>query len=73
MGVRNLANAFKKGDIVALKSGGVPMTVDLCPFDDGPRTSHQKHLYRCVWQKGANPEFEYYGEHVLKTYEPPKK
>jgi hypothetical protein len=28
-----LANKFKHGDVVVMKSGGPPMTVDACPGD----------------------------------------
>lgn len=58
-----MAGEFKAGDIVQLKSGGPPMTVE---EDD------RRGRYRCVWFKGASMEGGYFQEQSLKLYEPPK-
>lgn len=63
-----MANAFKAGDVVQLKSGGPPMTVNHAPNDYDTAL-----LYDCVWFKGASKEYAKFLEHVLVAYEPPKK
>lgn len=70
MGV-HLANKFKKGDVVVLKSGGPPMTVDALPGEQHYRKADDE--YWCEWFKGASKEAATFGEHVLQAYEPPKK
>lgn len=62
-----MANAFKHGDIVVLKSGGPPMTVDAVP---GEWQYHMKE-YRCLWFKGATASQGGYEEHVLVKYVKP--
>jgi uncharacterized protein YodC (DUF2158 family) len=66
-----MANAFGKGDVVVLKSGGPPMTVDEVP---GVR-KYQKgdDEYLCKWFKGATADQGSYGEHLLQKYVPPAK
>ena len=68
-----MANKFEKGDVVVLKSGGVPMTVDLCPGDNAPTAVKPITQYRLVWQKGATPVQHLYAEHVLEAYTFPVK
>jgi uncharacterized protein YodC (DUF2158 family) len=65
-----MANKFNKGDVVVLKSGGVPMTVDGVPGDVLPG-GREREEYRLVWQKGASPQQHAYPEHVLETYVKP--
>lgn len=60
-----MANVFKNGDIVVLKSGGVPMTIDASP-GEATRTT-----YLCVWQKGATHQQHGYSEQVLEKYVKP--
>lgn len=67
-----MADKFNKGDVVVLKSGGVPMTVDTCPGEHGA-TGYKLTEYRCVWQKGATHMQHSYPEHVLQTFAPPLK
>lgn len=64
-----MANKFKHGDVVVMKSGGPPMTVDKVP---GEMQYHDDE-YRCEWFKGATAQFGNFGEHLLEKYEPPKK
>ncbi len=69
-----LANKFKKGDVVVLKSGGVPMTVDKVPGDVLSEYSGTVYDdYRLVWQKGATSQQHVYPEHVLEAFTPPAK
>ena len=68
-----MANKFNKGDVVVLKSGGVPMTVDICPGEKMSASSDPMTQYRLVWQKGATHMQHIYPEHVLETYTPPAK
>ncbi len=69
-----LANKFKKGDIVVLKSGGPPMTVDQIPGEAKRAYPHKpRDDYLCEWFKGATAAHGGYGEHLLEKYEPPKK
>lgn len=68
-----LANKFKKGDVVVLKSGGVPMTVALCPGDTAEHATRPMTEYRLVWQKGATNMTHTYPEHVLEAFTPPTK
>jgi uncharacterized protein YodC (DUF2158 family) len=66
-----LANKFKKGDVVVLKSGGPPMTVEALPGEVQYRKQNDE--YMCVWFKGATADEHSYPEHVLQIYEPPAK
>ena len=69
-----MANKFNAGDVVVLKSGGPPMTVDKVPGDRPHATSSQILTeYRCEWFRGATAERGGFGEHVLEIYVPPKK
>lgn len=69
-----MATKFEKGDVVVLKSGGPPMTVDQVigeqssdfPFDT-------RKDYRCEWFKGATANHGSYGEHLLQVFVPPAK
>jgi uncharacterized protein YodC (DUF2158 family) len=63
-------NLFKHGDIVVLKSGGPPMTVDRVPGQNIGYGSPQEG-YRCEWFKGATAAHGTYGEHLLEKYVPP--
>lgn len=58
-----MADAFKPGDIVQLKSGGPSMTV----------SELKNGQYHCQWFKGASKESAYFREETLKMYEAPKK
>lgn len=68
-----MANAFQKGDVVVLKSGGPPMTVDKVPGEPTPSAGILRKEYACEWFKGAVAARGTYGEHLLKFYEPPAK
>lgn len=64
-----MANKFKKGDVVVLKSGGPKMTVtgfwqgfyDKMPSDD---------RYNTVWFKENDPQHSDFHEDVLELAEP---
>lgn len=60
-----MANEYKPGDIVQLKSGGPPMTVSRVGIDG--------EGYWCTWFKGASKESSHFDEETLKIYEAPKK
>lgn len=69
-----MANAFKKGDTVVLKSGGPPMGVDEVPGDKAAAYPYNiRTTYRVEWFKGATAAHGEYGEHLLEKYVPPKK
>jgi uncharacterized protein YodC (DUF2158 family) len=69
-----MANAFKKGDVVILKSGGPPMTVDKVPGDHLNDFSESvADDYHVAWFKGATASHGRYPEHVLEKYTPPVK
>jgi len=69
-----MANAFKKGDIVVLKSGGPPMTVDKLPGEPASKYDHDGlDGYRCEWFKGASAAHGVYAEHLLEPYVKPTK
>jgi uncharacterized protein YodC (DUF2158 family) len=70
-----MANAFKKGDVVVLKSGGPPMTVDVVPGESVGILSGlgESDVYVCQWFKGATAERGPYGEHLLEKYIRPAK
>jgi uncharacterized protein YodC (DUF2158 family) len=55
--------SIKKGDVVQLKSGGPPMTVESTGGDS----------VWCVWFDGTKPMGKGFAEHTLKPYEPPPK
>jgi uncharacterized protein YodC (DUF2158 family) len=67
-----LADKFKKGDIVVLKSGGPPMTVHELPskpnYDGKPQG-----YYATVWFKGASKQAGHFEEHLLEKFTPPAK
>ncbi|WP_083967212.1 DUF2158 domain-containing protein [Methylosinus sp. R-45379] len=63
---KNKTYAFKQGDIVVLKSGGPPMTIDELP-------NLMLDSYSTRWFKGATQEHGRFGEHLLVKYEPPAK
>ncbi|MCG7364371.1 DUF2158 domain-containing protein [Roseomonas sp. ACRSG] len=67
-----MANAFNKGDVVVLKSGGPPMTVDEVP-GDRQFMGGERSNYRLEWFKGATPVHGEYAEHLLKKFTPPVK
>ena len=67
-----MANKFKHGDLVVMKSGGPPMTVDKVPGDpkyDG--ASAKTNEYHCEWFKGATAQNGDFAEHLLEAYVPP--
>lgn len=68
-----MADAFKKGDVVVLKSGGMPMTVKYCPGEGPPTRMRSDDDYLCVWHHGAKSEAGAYPEHVLEQYDLKKK
>ena len=66
-----MANAFNLGDLVQLKSGGPPMTVDEVP---GQATFLEpREDYKCVWFKGATRDQSAFAEHLLQPYVAPAK
>jgi len=67
-----MANKFKHGDVVVMKSGGPPMTIDKVPGDRG-YGGGTLNEYHCEWFKGATAQRGAFGEHLLEKYEPPKK
>lgn len=63
---------FSYGDLVQLKSGGPPMTVEGLP---GERI-HARHApgnYWCTWFKGATRDSGGFPEHIIQAYVPPSK
>ena len=67
-----MADKFKKGDVVVMKSGGPPMTVDELPsvlnFSGEPRG-----YYEVCWFKGASSKSGRFSEHLLEEYVKPTK
>jgi uncharacterized protein YodC (DUF2158 family) len=55
---------FQEGDVVQLKSGGLPMTVEM--WDEG------LNQYTCVWFEKSKAHREYFSPVVLVKYERPK-
>ncbi|MCE3289371.1 MAG: hypothetical protein K0R83_1383, partial [Caulobacter sp.] len=69
-----LANKFQKGDVVVIKSGGPPMTIDKVPGDMISKWAPDVYEeYHCEWFKGATAQQGTFGEHLLEAYVPPKK
>lgn len=68
-----MANKFTHGDVVVMKSGGPPMTVDKVPGDPKGYGSATYDEYHCEWFKGATSQRGEFAEHLLAKYEPPKK
>jgi uncharacterized protein YodC (DUF2158 family) len=66
-------NLFKHGDVVVLKSGGPPMTVNKVPGEEAYPGSRELTIYECNWFRGASSESGGFAEHLLKGYEAPKK
>jgi uncharacterized protein YodC (DUF2158 family) len=67
-----MANAFKNGDVVQLKSGGPAMTVNASPGEASASGSPRVN-YQCVWFKGASKDQAVFDEHLLQSYIAPKK
>jgi uncharacterized protein YodC (DUF2158 family) len=67
-----MASKFEAGDMVQLKSGGPPMTIDAIPDQSRGPYNHQDE-YLCIWFKGATKDQGHFGEHLLQTYVPPAK
>jgi uncharacterized protein YodC (DUF2158 family) len=65
-----MADKFKKGDVVELKSGGPPMTVDDVPSTQDT-VGRPKGYYETKWFRGASKESGRFNEHLLKKFEPP--
>ena len=62
--------SFKVGDLVELKSGGPPMTVeDPAHFS----LDRKSATVRCTWFAGKKHEVGYFNADVLMTYTPPEK
>lgn len=68
-----MANAFKKGDPVILKTGGPPMTVDYLPGERTPGYGQRENEYLCRWFAGASDRHAWFGEHLLTAYAPPAR
>jgi uncharacterized protein YodC (DUF2158 family) len=67
-----MADKFVQGDLVQLKSGGPPMTVNECPSDINEYNGRPKGIYNCVWFKGATKESGNFDEHLLQAFVKPK-
>jgi uncharacterized protein YodC (DUF2158 family) len=62
-----MADQFKTGDIVQLKSGGPRMTVD-------KRDEHREHeIYHCKWFAGAKLENGFFRAEALEHVTAEKK
>lgn len=69
-----MANKFKRGDVVVMKSGGPPMTVDQVPGDPiYPGSERVRTEYHCEWFKGASAQKGMFAEHLLEMYVKPAK
>lgn len=69
-----MANKFAAGDVVVMKSGGPPMTVDKTPGEKASAYPYSPLTeYECEWFKGASAQKGIFSEHLLEKYEPPKK
>jgi uncharacterized protein YodC (DUF2158 family) len=60
-----MADEFKPGDLVRLKSGGPVMTVD----EVGEDNSKKPTVY-CVWQEGSKKFTNDYPPHTLQLWGP---
>ncbi|WP_408904202.1 YodC family protein [Pararoseomonas sp. SCSIO 73927] len=67
-----MANAFKNGDVVQMKSGGPPMTIESSPGEYLPSRAENATKYKCVWFKGATRDQSEFAEHLLQVWTPPK-
>jgi uncharacterized protein YodC (DUF2158 family) len=65
-----MANKFKLGDVVVLKSGGPPMTVAGLP---SPLRRVNEDHYHCVWFKGSTKDNGFFLPYILELYSPPNK
>ena len=58
------ARLFQPGEVVQLKSGGEPMTVE--EWDD------DNQRYRCVWHEKSKLKRSDFAEVTLEKYDPPR-
>lgn len=63
-----MAIRFKKGDVVVLKSGGPPMSIDALPGEIAVGMGKRESEYLCRWFKGATPDSGWFGDHLLDVY-----
>lgn len=63
-----MANVYKPGDVVQLKSGGPAMTVS-----EVIHPASKEVKYVCHWFKGASNERGVFAEPELKNYVAPNK
>ena len=68
---------FRPGDVVQLRSGGLPMTVDWPDDDDVKRAPGQavgRVRYMCVWQlPSGDVRREWFVSDILVHYRPPQQ
>lgn len=60
-----MSETYKGGDLVQLKSGGPPMTIQ--------EWSESQKKWLCVWFKGASQDRGYFTEASLQPYIAPQK
>ena len=67
-----VADKFKKGEVVVVRSGGPPMTVEEVP-SKLTYSGQPQGYYETVWFKGASKQTGRFEEHVLEKFIPPAK
>jgi uncharacterized protein YodC (DUF2158 family) len=68
-----MADKFKKGEVVVVRSGGPPMTVEEVASKLTTYNGQPQGYYETVWFKGASKQIGRFEEHVLEKFIPPAK
>ena len=63
-----MADLFKKGDVVRLKSGGPAMTVSHSPGDTDEHGDQLFAKYHCVWFIEETRKSAAFEEHLLEIH-----
>jgi uncharacterized protein YodC (DUF2158 family) len=63
-----MADLFKKGDVVRLRSGGPAMTVSHTPEDTDEHGERLFAKYHCVWFIEETRQTAAFEEHLLEVF-----
>ncbi|MBO1081836.1 DUF2158 domain-containing protein [Roseomonas haemaphysalidis] len=68
-----MSNVFKRGDVVVLKSGGPPMTVEAAPAGLFRKFMGDDAVYQCAWFHENKRFSNNFNGHALELYRSTKQ